>query len=293
MKKNKLKQLYFPHDIFTDKDEKIIKMFYYFRKHIDDFSLDFIKDNFFLASFGLFWEIVQYLHLNELTADEIPMLADELRTDEKFVRLIIEKFNLFRIENNGVIVSDRILENLKKIKEKSEKNKSSAEVRWLLAAFNKSYIEFFGEEPILEHSEIEVLKQYNEKIENLKKLLPDILYSLKELKFDTDIKFVPNAHWLLKENNLAKLVDGTYGKLKHKPTEKEIREEQKKLQKEAQEQNALSEIKIAAMEIKTKNSAIDFIKKHSKKTKLGILINPDCNELMDKFGITKKNIEEA
>ena len=211
MKKNKLKQLYFPHDIFTDKDEKIIKMFYYFRKHIDDFSLDFIKDNFFLASFGLFWEIVQYLHLNELTAEEIPMLADELRTDEKFVRLIIEKFNLFRIEDNGVIVSDRILENLKKIKEKSEKNKNSAQVRWLLAAFNKSYIEFFGEEPILERSEIEVLKKYNEKIENLKELLPDILYSLKELKFDTDIKFVPNAHWLLKENNLAKLIDGTYG----------------------------------------------------------------------------------
>ena len=81
MKDDKLKQLYFSHDIFADKDEKIVKTFYHFRKNIEEFSDDFIRKNFFHASFGLFWEIVQYLHRNELTVDEIPMLADELRAD--------------------------------------------------------------------------------------------------------------------------------------------------------------------------------------------------------------------
>ena len=92
MTKEKLKQLYFSHDFFADKDEKIVKMFYYFRKNINEFSDSFIRRNFFHASFGLYWEIVQYMHRNELTVEDIPVLADELRADERFIRIIIHKF---------------------------------------------------------------------------------------------------------------------------------------------------------------------------------------------------------
>ena len=150
MKDDKLKQLYFSHDIFADKDEKIVKMFYHFRKNIEEFSDDFIRKNFFHASFGLFWEIVQYLHRNELTVDEIPMLADELRADERFVRSIIEDFNLFRIDEDGKVISDRILQNLNEVTQKSNKNRESAQARWLLSAFNKYYEEFFEQKPILQ-----------------------------------------------------------------------------------------------------------------------------------------------
>ena len=55
----KFKQLYFPHDIFANEDKKITKMLYYFRKNINKFSDNFIKNNFYLASYGLYWLIIQ------------------------------------------------------------------------------------------------------------------------------------------------------------------------------------------------------------------------------------------
>lgn len=297
MKEDKLKQLYFSHDIFSDKDEKIVKMFYFFRKNIDKFPLDFIKNNFFHASFGLFWEIVQYLHRNELTEEEIPMLADELRADEEFVRLIIEKFNLFRIDENGFIVSDRILKNLNKLTEKSDKNKSSAEVRWLLSAFNKAYIEFFEEEPILQPSEIELLKQYNKKISDLRGKLRDILYTLYCLKFDTSINFKPCANWLLTKNNLARLLNGEFGKLKHKPTEKEIKEKRRKeVEAEAKRQEP-SEMEIKMSKIQTREEAVEFIKEFYSGKKLTfqgskVYVIPEMRILLKKYNITDKEVIE-
>ncbi len=298
MKEDKLKQLYFSHDIFSDKDEKIVKMFYYFRKHIEDFSLDFIKNNFFHASFGLFWEIVQYLHRNELTEDEIPILADELRADEEFVRLIIEKFNLFRIDENGFIVSDRILKNLNKLAEKSDKNKSSAEVRWLLSAFNKAYVEFFEEEPILEPSEIESLKKYNEKIPDLRGKLRDILYTLYCLKFDTSTNFKPCANWLLTKNNLARLLNGEFGKLKHKPTEKEIKEKQRKEAEAKAKRQEPTEIEIKMSKIQTREEAVEFIKEFYSNQYLSFhcskaYVLPTMRTmLLNKFNITDKEVIE-
>ncbi len=295
MKEDKLKQLYFSHDIFSDKDEKIIKMFYFFRKNIDEFSIDFIKTNFFHASFGLFWEIVQYMHLNKLTVNEIPMLADELRADEKFVRLIIEKFNLFKIEDSGEIVSERVLKNLNKLTETSEKNKTASEVRWLLSAFNKSYLEFFGEEPILSKEEIEALKQYNKKIPDLKEKLRDIIFTLKNLKFETDINFVPCANWLLKDNHLARLLNGEFGKLKHKATKKEIKEEQRKEAQEQAQNQAPTEIEIKISKIQTREEAIKFLKEYYSKEELNYFggkahIFPPFRTILNKFNIKDKEI---
>ena len=124
----KFKQLYFPHDIFANEDKKITKMLYYFRKNINKFSDNFIKNNFYLASYGLYWLIIQYLHLNKIEVDDIPILADEFRVDEEFLTIIIENFNLFRNEDS-FIISDRVLRNLEEIMNKSNKAKQAVETR--------------------------------------------------------------------------------------------------------------------------------------------------------------------
>lgn len=301
MKDNKLKQLYFPHDIFADKDEKIVKMFYHFRKNIDKFSDAFIRKNFFHASFGLFWEIVQYLHRNELTVDEIPIIADELRADEEFVRLIIEEFNLFRIEKNGQIFSDRILKNLEKMLEVSNKNRDAAQVRWLISSFNKAYEEFFSEKPILDSKEIETLKKYNNQIPDLRGKLRDILYTLKNLKFKVKEvpDFKPCANWLLKGNNLAKLVNGEFGTLKHKKTEKELKTEQAELARQESERNKPSKVELQIESCSGKAEALSIIFEYYKGQKMPcvqrgrIFVLPNFrNGLMKKFDITDKEVIE-
>ena len=297
MKDKKLKQLYFSHDIFADKDEKIVKMFYHFKKNVDEFSDDFIRKNFFHASFGLFWEIVQYLHRNELSVDEIPMLADELRADESFVRSIIEDFNLFRIEEDGKIISDRILQNLKEVMQKSNKNRESAQARWLLSAFNKYYEEFFEQKPILQPDEIEALKKYNNQIPDLKDKLRDILYTLKNLKFDKDINFKPCANWLLKDNNLARLLNGEFGNLMHKKTGKELKEIERKQAEEEALKNQPSELELKIESCSGKAEAFEIIADYYGNNKLTyirgkLFLMPTLRILTEKFDITDKEISE-
>jgi len=291
MNYEKLKQLYFPHDFFADKDEKIEKMFFYYRKNIDKFQNDFIKSNFFLASFGLFWLVVQYLHYNSLSLDDLSMLADNFRVDEEFLRSVISDFGLFEIDKTGLIISKRVLKNLDGIFEKSNKNKSAAETRWLLSAFNKAYAEFFGEKPLLQPEEIETLKKYNTQIPDFREKLRDILYTLKELKFDTDINFKPCANWLLKDNHLARLVNGEFGKLKHKPTEKEIKEEQRKQEEEKSEAEMPTELDLKIQFCETKQEALEIIADYYSDKKLPIagkkLVVPPIFKtgLMKKFDI--------
>ena len=294
MKNNELKQLYFSHDIYADKDEKIVKMFYHFRK--TKFTDEFLRRNFFHAAFGLFWEIVQYMHRNELTVDEIPMLADELRADEDFVRSIIMDFNLFRIEDNK-IVSDRILRNLNYVEQKNEDKKQAANVRWLLSAFDKYYLEFFKSEPVLQPNEIETLKSYSKKIPNLKDKLRDIIYTLHELKFDKDINFKPCANWLLTKNNLARLVNGEFGQLKHKKTEKELKEEQRQFALEETQRNKPSEFELKIKTCSGKAEALEIIAEEYEGKKFPMqkgkaYVIPPLRKLMEKFDITDKEVIE-
>ena len=282
----KFKQLYFPHDIFANEDKKITKMLYYFRKNINKFSDNFIKNNFYLASYGLYWLIIQYLHLNKIEVDDIPILADEFRVDEEFLTIIIENFNLFRNEDS-FIISDRVLRNLEEIMNKSNKAKQAVETRWLLSSFKKAYEEFFGEQPILTSNEIDNLKKYNSQIPDLKNKLRDILFTLKNLKFDNDIKFKPCANWLLAKNNLARLVNGEFGVLMHKKTEQELRREQaQKLELEEQYNQQEQQILDKVNSIKTKDKAIEFLKQNVSNKRF---LTPVQKELIKKFNIT--NIE--
>jgi len=287
IKLSKLKQLYFPHDIFANEDKKITKMLYYFRKNIDKFSDGFIKNNFYLASYGLYWLIIQYLHLNEIEIDDIPFLADEFRVDEEFLTVIINNFKLFRTEDS-LIISDRVLRNLEEIMNKSAKAKQAVQIRWILSAFNKAYEEFFGEKPVLKPEEIENLKQYSQQIPDFKDKLRDIIYTLKNLKFDSDINFKPCANWLLAKNNLARLLNGEFGKLKHKKTPHEIKIEQSLKQKEQKEEDFYEkQVQLELNSIKSKKEAISYLNSHVKNSKF---LTPIQKELIQKYKITKSDL---
>lgn len=296
MTKEKLKQLYFSHDFFADKDEKIVKMFYYFRKNINEFSDSFIRRNFFHASFGLYWEIVQYMHRNELTVEDIPVLADELRADERFIRLIIDKFGLFRIEDNKII-SDRVLKNLNEVVEKSNKNKDAAQIRWLLSAFRRAYKEIYDIEPVLVPEEIEALKRYSNIIPDLKEKIRDIIYTMKFIRFDTSFDFKQGANWLLSKNNLARVYNGEYGPLKHKKTQQELKQEQQEKARQQAESNKPTELDVQIECCSGKAEALEIISNYYSDKEINAqkgkaLVLPAFRTLMKKFDITDKEVIE-
>jgi len=115
--------------------------------------------------------------------------------------------------------------------------------------------------------------------------LRDVLYTLSTLKFDTKIKFVPGANWLLTDNNLGRLLNGEFGPLKHKKTAKELREELIKKQAEQEAENA----NVFDLDtISSKAAAIQYISNNNKDLKLMI---PDHKKLMRKFDITLQEIK--
>lgn len=246
--------------------------------------------------YGLWWAIVEYMHRNPFPIEDEAVLAYDFRCEESKIHQIMNDFELFEI-HEGYYISDRILRNLNYRVQKSAQNQEAAKIRWLLSAFNKYYEIEFGEAPTLDSKEIEKLKNYAKKIPNLKELLPDIFYTLKGLKFETDIKFVPTAHWLLKGNNLTKLIDGEFGKLKHRKTQQELKEEQKEIELKAAEREKPGEIELKMQAISDKTEAVKFIVNTLKDTKLvyqnGKLFGiAHLRYLMNKFDITDKEVYE-
>lgn len=247
--------------------------------------------------YGLWWAIVEYMHRNPFPIEDEAVLAYDFRCEQSKIHQIMNDFDLFEIQD-GYYISDRILRNLNYRVQKSGQNQEAAKVRWLLSDFNKYYEKEFGETPTLDAAEIETLKKYNKTISNLKELLPDILYTLKNLKFDTDIKFVPTAHWLLKSNNLTKLIDGEFGKLKHRKTEKEIKAEQEEAKRREAERNQPSELDLKIENCSGKADALaiiaDLYKEKAPVNMRGkAMILPNLRTLMTKFDITDKEVFEV
>lgn len=285
MKEDKIIRPFFSHDYTPLEDKNLLKLF---------ITLG-------AEGYGIYWLVVEYMHQNTFVVGEEELLAFKYRIDAEKIKRVMNDFQLFRIEdreNESVYISDRILRNLNYVEQKNEDKKQAANVRWLLSAFNKSYVEFFGEEPVLQSSEIESLKKYNEKIPDLKNKLRDIIYTLKNLKFDTDVNFKPCANWLLKDNNLARLVNGEFGALKHKKTEKELKELQQKLAMEDAERNKPSELQLAVERISGKADALALIQKYYEGKQIinmngKAMILPSLKDLMKKFDITDKEVFEV
>lgn len=284
IKEDKIIRPFFSHDYTPLEDKNLLKLFI----------------TMGAEGYGIYWLVVEFMHQNTFVVGEEELLAFKFRVDVEKIKRVMNDFQLFRIETretDSVYISDRILRNLNYVEQKNEDKKQAANVRWLLSAFNKAYVEFFEEEPILQPSEIESLKKYNEKIPDLKNKLRDILYTLKNIKFDTDVNFKPCANWLLKDNNLARLLNGEFGKLKHKKTEKELKEEQRKLQLEEQKRNEPSEFELQIERISDKGEALDFIANFYTDKKLILnggrtYLFPPLRKLTDKFDITEKEVIE-
>lgn len=295
-KTSEITKPYFSHDESASQDGKILKMFRDFRKLSKEMTQEELESFVAVGAYGIFWRIVEFMHGNNLLVDDVDVIADDLRIDTKFIEMILNNYELFRIEGDCYI-SDRILKNLNKQQSKSEKSKTAVETRWLLSDFDKNFEDIFGKKPVLSSDEIEALKKYSQQISDLREKLPDLLYTLKGLKFETDTKFVPSANWLLKGNNLLRLYNGEFGNLKHKLTEKEIAE-QKKLQEEKEaELNKPSELEMQAERISSKADALDFIvgQYRGKSIPMNsgkIFLIPTLKDLAKKFDITNAEIIE-
>ncbi len=283
---------YFSHDLNSRTDEKIVKMFFEFRKNKDNFSEQTAKDLLPLAAYGIYWAVVEYMHKNNLSTVDIDMLADELRINSDILSSILNDFGLFK-KDNDFYFSDRILRNITKQQQKTNKNKEAAKARWLLSAYSQAYFDEFGITPVLEDDEKTKLINYSKKIENLKDLLPDIFFTLKSIKFDNGINFNPASNWLLKGNNLGQILNGQWGKLKHKKTPQELQQEKQQQILEKNQQQIPTKLELQAKNISNKDEAIKLLKQNSKIiTGNKLFILPTLQSLKNKFNITDEELKD-
>lgn len=126
MAKEDKKDRYFPHDYNACTDEKIAEMLFYFRKN----AKEFIDENLVsYAALGLFWKIIEHLHVSTISECKLYLLADEWRISQDFLEKILKGFNLFEIKD-GSIISQRVLENIELANEASKAAKARANARW-------------------------------------------------------------------------------------------------------------------------------------------------------------------
>lgn len=269
---------YFSHDEDARNDNKIIKMFFDFRREAKTMEKSELEQFAAIGAYGIFWSIVEYMHRNPFAIEDIEMLADELRINPQYIEKILTEYDLFR-EEAGYFISDRILRNLDRQVEKSEKSKKAAQSRWILSAYSTLYFDEFGVKPILSSEEKKKLIDYSEKIENFKTLLPDIIHTLNFIKFDGD--FNPRSNWLLEKNNLTKVLHEEFGKLRHKKTKQELKAEAKA------KANTPDEQQLYIDSISSKAEAIEYIVANTKDFNF---IIPPLKQLMNKFDITQKEL---
>lgn len=289
-KVSEITEPYFSHDIAARGDEKILKMFFAFRKLAKTIERDELETLAALGSYGLFWSVVEYMHRNTLSVNDLDVIADDLRVPEKFVRMVLDDFELFRKEGDAYI-SDRILKNIDKQQEKSSSNSKAARARWTLAKLKTDYIEIFGIEPALSDKSVAAFLKYSDTIPDFKDKIADILYTLQGLKFENNPKFNPNIDWLLEDNHMTKLVNGEYGKLKSWKAEKErrkIAEESKKL-----EEQKLAESVVDIDSIHNRVDAVDILVKNSSYISImnKLIVPSNILPLLKKFDIDADEIK--
>jgi uncharacterized protein YdaU (DUF1376 family) len=109
-----MKDGYFPHDINSHDDEKILRL-------IQDLKWE---------GYGLFWGIIERLHgAGGWLKDDCEGIAYAMRTDAEIIRKVIHDYHLFMFKD-GHLSSKRVLKNIKMIIEKSAKASDSAKKRW-------------------------------------------------------------------------------------------------------------------------------------------------------------------
>jgi hypothetical protein len=292
---------YFSHDDDARGDDKIKRLFFSFRKIAKELSQDELESFVSVGAYGIFWSILEYMHRNEFKSHDVELLADELRIDEKFINIILKDFEFFEFEEDCYF-SKRMIDDINKVSEKVEKKSDASNKRWGLSYLKKYYEEIFGKTPILGQEDITAYLNYYNTIPEFKEQLPDILFTLKSLKFDNLPNFNPDINWLLKENHLPSLINGEFGKLKNWKEYKALKKQELKnaenLRKGLEIENNLSLEKSQKEQdmvesITNKVDAIEIISQNIKGSINGkLIILPPFSDLMKKFDITTKEIKE-
>lgn len=295
MAQDKIIQPYIKHDENASRDGKILRLCLDFRKYAKKMTREELESFVSHGAYAIFWQIIEFMHSDTLFTDDIEVLADNLRVNPEFIRKILNDYGLFKVKD-GEYISERLLRDLERQEEKSKKAKDSAKRRWevttLLSNFKKAYMEFFEEAPVLKSEEIEALKKYSETVPDFKDKLRDIVYTLKNLQFSRDINFNPCANWLLKGNNLARLLNGEFGKLQHKKTPEEEAKEEKEAKAKEEEFNKPSPEEEACMRAQTKEEVLEIISKNARLVGRKPLFLPSLKKYAEQYGITDDEIRE-
>lgn len=147
--KNKMSKPYFSHDIASRGDIKIKRLL-----HEQGYE-----------GYGIYWAVVECLHENELFESDIEVLADDLRISVEKLEKVL-KTDLF-IWENGKVFSKRVEKNLAIQREKAEKAKRSAFIRYKKDEFTKSvitlYEKIFGKEIVLSDENRQLIKELSQK----------------------------------------------------------------------------------------------------------------------------------
>lgn len=291
-KKSEITRVYLSHDQDTQDDDKVIRMFYEFRKLVETLDNNNLKSLASLSCYAIFWSILEFMHRNSFTVKDIDLLADKLRIKPEFIKKVLDDFGFFRKEQDEYI-SDRMLRDIAKAEEKSKTNQHASTVRWLLSAYSKAYEIEFGSAPILSQQEKNKLIEYSNQIEDFKQLFPKILKKLHKIKFKTDIGFQARSNWLLKDDNLAQIVNGQYGDI--------ISASKSSTPRQSGEGESVGEVlnhtdsgegseSFNLDSITSKAKAIAITKS---KFNYFDFLPPDYKKLMKKFDVTKKEFNNA
>lgn len=259
---------YFSHDISSRQDKSIILL-------LDDMGYE---------GYGLFWAIVEFMHRNSLSVGEERLVVGK-EYAEKVYR-ILNEFKLFRVENDEYI-SDRIQNNINKQKEKSNKAKVAANVKWMLSSLKKAHIDIFGIEPVLNDDEVKIFLNYANKIPNLKDKLPDLLYTTQKLKFENKPDFVGSINWLLKGGNLTQMLNGGFGDLKSWQAHKDSF-----AKKEGEQESVSTDFDIDTVSSKAEAEELVLTYSTFDTVKNQFIVEKKYSGLISKFDLSKKELRE-
>ena len=126
MKKEKLEQHWFKHDINASNNGKLIKL----------------QANEGLEGYAVYWKLVELLYINEgryeLNLDELAftLRINHLENSSQLIQSVIMNYGLF-IYDDDIFYSDRVIEGLAGIYEKSKKASENAKIRHQKVAVKK------------------------------------------------------------------------------------------------------------------------------------------------------------
>lgn len=99
---------------------------YHSRDHLRD-----VRKDWGLSGYGFYWCLVEILHEQGgyIKESELESIAYDLRAEYEMAQAIVYKYGMFQVKK-GKISSDRVVENLQKRAELSQKCAAAANSRW-------------------------------------------------------------------------------------------------------------------------------------------------------------------